>query len=511
MFEVTLKKAVSAAALLVATSSAGAHSLDVMLENLDPSTLGEVSFETSCTEKGQAAFDVGLLLLHHMMYRQSAHAFEAAADADPDCAMAQWGIAMTKFHPLWPGGPTPEETAAGQSAVMRLSGMTPGTDREAAYIDAMLAFYEGGELNFRERLAAWAAKQREVDEAYPDDLDAAAFDALAQMSVAPLGPDAVPVLLEAGKRMDALRETAPRHPAGYHYAIHAYDHPALAEMGLEVARAYDSIAPEVPHALHMPSHIFTRLGLWSESAEWNARSAAAVLDQAHDGVLADHYPHAIDYAVYAHLQAGEVAAAEALLDDLSRHPNLEDTFGSAYATAAAPARVPLETGDWAAAVDLPTEMNSHITWDRYPQAVAMRWFAKGIGAARSGDLTGARTATAGISSLRDVMSERGMDYWVMLSDVQIGAIDAWITLAEGDGDKARALLSKAADQEDAIGKAPVTPGHVLPARELLGDLLLELGDPVGAAGAYHASLAISPNRSRSLTGVATALERQADN
>jgi tetratricopeptide (TPR) repeat protein len=384
--------------------------------------------------------------------------------------------------------------------------MDPGTAREQAYADAVIAFYDGDDLGFRERLANWAAAQRALFDSFPDDLDAAAFDALAQMTVAPRGPDAVPELRDAGQRMDALRERAPRHPGGYHYAIHAYDHPALAEMGLEVAREYDSIAPEVPHALHMPSHIFTRLGLWEESAEWNARSAAAVLDQ-HDGeTIADHYPHAIDYAVYAHLQVGNADAAEDLLEDLAAHPNLQDSFGSAYAVAAAPARVPLETGDWDAAARLSTELNPALTWSRYPQAIGLRWFAVGIGSARSGDLVAARAALDELAALRDVMSERGMNYWVTLGDAQIGAIEAWLALAEGDETRARMLMTAAAEAEDTVGKAPVTPGHVLPARELLGDLLMEIGDHEAAAEAYREALETSPNRARSIMGRDSAME-----
>jgi tetratricopeptide (TPR) repeat protein len=491
-------------AMLLTVGPASAHSLDAMLKDLDPATLGEVNFATSCTAEGHEAFEIGLLLLHHMMYRQSAAAFQAAAEADPNCAMAQWGIAMTKFHPLWPGGPTPEETEAGQAAAAQLAQMDPGTAREAAYVDAVQAFYAGEDLSFRERLAAWASEQRELAAAYPDDLDAAAFDALAQLTMAPLGPDAVPVLRDAGERMDALRTRAPRHPGGYHYAIHAYDHPALAETGLEVARDYDSIAPEVPHALHMPSHIFTRLGLWEESAEWNARSAAAVLSQAGDGILADHYPHAIDYAIYAHLQAGDVSAAQALLDELADHTDIEDTFGSAYASSAAPARILLETGDWAAAAALPTEMSPAITWARYPQAVAMRWFAVGIGAARSGDSDAARAALAELHRLLDTMADRDMRYWIALTEAQIASIGAWVALNEGDTSQARALMTDAVEMEDAVGKSPVTPGHVLPARELLGDLLLELGDNDSAAQAYEASLQVSPNRARSLSGLEAA-------
>jgi tetratricopeptide (TPR) repeat protein len=497
-----LKMTVSAAALILCSTPSLAHSPDTMLEELNAADLGKVSFATSCNLDAQPVFEIGLLLLHHMMYGQSAHAFEAAAEADPDCAMAQWGIAMTNFHPLWPGGPTPEETQAGQAAVARLADLDPGTPREAAYIEAVGAFYAGADKTFRERLAAWAGKQREIDEAFPDDLDAAAFDALAQLTMAPRGPDAVPELSDAGARMDALREQAPLHPAGYHYAIHAYDHPALAERALATARGYDRIAPEVPHALHMPSHIFTRLGRWEEAAAWNARSAAAVLAQSEGGIIADHYPHAIDYAVYAHLQAGDTAAAEALLAEVQTQSSLQNTFGSAYAGAATVARLPLEQDDWSGAAALTADLNPAISWERYPQAVAIRWHAKGLGAARSGDTAAAEVALEHLAELRAVMETRELGYWLALLDAQTKTIEAWAALSQGDEDTAIALMRAAADIEDKAGKAPVTPGHVLPARELLGDMLLETGDKAGAADAYQESLGTSPNRRRSLVGLA---------
>lgn len=502
-FTRTSSVSVSAAALMMLSPPTVAHSPDAVLEGLDPAELGHVEFATSCNDAAQPAFETGLLLLHHMMYRQSARAFETAAEDDPGCAMAQWGIAMTKFHPLWPGGPSPEETEAGRAAVSRLAEMDPATPREAAYIEAVQAFYAAEDATFRERLAAWAAKQRRIDDAYPDDPDAAAFDALAQLTMAPRGPDAVPELADAGARMDALRARAPLHPAGYHYAIHAYDHPALAERAVETARGYDKIAPEVPHALHMPSHIFTRLGLWEDSAAWNARSAAAVLAQTKEGeVIADHYPHAIDYAVYALLQTGDTAAAEALLADVQAQTGLENTFGSAYADAATAARVPLEQDDWAGAAALPAELNPAISWERFPQAVAIRWYAKGLGAARSGDVAAAEDALEQLAELGQVMQARELGYWLALLDAQTKAIEAWMALSRGESETAVRLMRSAADIEDRAGKAPVTPGHVLPARELLGDMLLELGDKAGATEAYQAALTISPNRRRSLDGMA---------
>lgn len=489
------------AALILFSGPSLAQSLDAVLDGLNTAELGEVEFATSCNPTAQPAFEIGLLLLHHMMYRQSASAFEVASKSDPDCAMAQWGIAMTKFHPLWPGGPSPEETEAGRAAIARLAEMDHGTPREAAFIEAAQAFYEGGDKTFRERLVAWSAKQRQIDDAFPDDPEATAFSALAKLTVAPRGPEAVPVLSDAGARMDVLRKMAPLHPASYHYAIHAYDHPALADRAFEIARGYDMLAPEVPHALHMPSHIFTRLGLWQESAAWNARSAAAVLAQSDGEVIADHYPHAMDYAVYAHLQAGDAEAAGVLLAELRAHENLEDSFGSAYAEAAAVARLPLEQDDWTGAAALLVDLNPAISWDRFPQAVAIRCYAKGIGAARAGDLAAAGDALAELAELGEVMEARELGYWLSLLEAQSKSIEAWIALSEGDTDRAVKLMREAADVEDMAGKAPVTPGHVLPARELLGYLLLEVGDAAGATEAYQAVLSVSPNRRRSLAGL----------
>lgn len=486
--------AVSAIALLQNQASAQSETAQ----------LGEVNFETSCTEAGGAAFETGLLLLHHMMYRQSAKAFEQSADADPDCAMAQWGLAMSMFHPLWPGGPTPEETAAGHAAAAKLAKMDPGSAREAAFIKAALAFYEGDDVPYRKRLAAWAKEQRALLNAFPEDHDARAFTSLAQMTVAPRGADAVPDLIEAGERMDALRAEAPRHPGAYHYAIHAYDHPALAERGVDVSRAYVSIAPEVPHALHMPTHIFTRLGLWEESVALNVRSANAVLDQSVGDIIVDHYPHAVDYAVYAHLQLGQADQAVKMLSDMDGHPNLMNTFGTAYAAAAAPARIPLEQGDWAAAARLPSTLHPAVSWDRYPQAAAIRWFAIGIGAARSGEGAIATQALAELAKLGRVMKEREAKYWLALLDAQTKAIEAWLAFGEGDNETATALMREAAETEDKVGKAPVTPGHVLPSRELLGDLLMAVGDTAGAREAYQATLKNAPNRRRSVEGLARA-------
>lgn len=471
------------------------------LASADTSKLGDVTLEISCSADAKPSFETGLLLLHHMMYRDAAVAFNEAATTDPGCAMAQWGIAMTKFHPLWPGGPTSEETADGRAAAAKLENMNAGTPLEESLIQAARAFYEGEGASYRDRLVAWAAAQQEVEAQFPEHDEAIAFGALAQLTVAPRGPAAVPDLIEAGGRMDALRARSPLHPAGYHYAIHAYDHPALAERGLEPARSYLDIAPQNPHALHMPTHIFTRLGLADEAAELNRQSAAAVIAQTGPDVLSGHYIHALDYAIYAELQKGNVAEAERLLAELEGHSNHENVFGTAYAAAAAPSRLPLEQDDWQGAAALPEQMHPAVSWERYPQAVAIRWFAIGIGAARSGDAQTAQNALSQLSALRTVMEERQATYWLALLNAQTNGIEAWLAFANGDIPSAIALMSEAADIEDKVGKAPVTPGHVLPARELLGDLLLAAGDNAGAKVAYLASLDTSPNRLRSLNGL----------
>jgi tetratricopeptide (TPR) repeat protein len=236
----------------------------------------------------------------------------------------------------------------------------------------------------------------------------------------------------------------------------------------------------------------------------NLRSAAAVIAMSGPEVLSGHYIHAMDYAIYAELQMGNVEAANKLLAEMERHTNHQNVFGTAYAAAAAPSRIPLEQGDWAAAANLPTTLHSAVSWERYPQTVAIRWFAIGLGAARSGDAAMAQKALSELASLRSVMEERDIKYWLALLSAQTGAIEAWLALSNGDTDFAIAAMQNAADMEDKVGKAPVTPGHVLPARELLGDLLLETGDKAGAAEAYKTALKTSPNRLRSLQGLALA-------
>ncbi|WP_295317358.1 hypothetical protein [Roseobacter sp.] len=457
-------------------------------------------FETSCSKEADDAFNEGLSLLHNMMYIQAEAEFMKAADADPSCAMAQWGVGMANFHPLWPGAPSEAETERGMAAAAKLAGLQTGTPVEQALAGAVAAFYAPGADSYRARLDAWAQAQIDAGEQNPDDTDTAAFAALARLATAPRGPEGVAVNAQVGDALDALHKSDPEHPGVIHYAIHAYDNPALKERGRLYAEIYDKTAPDAPHALHMPAHIFTRTGDWDRSIDLNSRSARAALEQSGD-VIQSHYAHAVDYLVYGHLQLGEVSKAEALVEEMLAIDNHQVSFGGAYALAAAPVRVALETGDWTQAAGLSPDMHAAIPWDKFPQTVAMNRFARGLGAARSGDTDAARDAVAGLETLKAAMEERGQGYWAKLTGAQILSVQAWIELAEGNTEPALEMQRSAAELEDSIGKSPVTPGHMLPARELLGDMLAELGRQDEAVQAYKTTLTLSPNRARSMAAL----------
>ena len=465
-----------------------------------PSMAVGSDFATSCNEAADKKFNDGLTLLHNMMYIQAEEAFNSAADSDPDCAMAHWGIAMANFHPLWPGTPTAAETRRGTAAVERLVTMQAETSLEDDFVVAAAVFYQPQHVDYRSRLAAWADAQVATARGHPENIDAVALGALAQISVAPRGPGRIEVLAEIGDTLDALHKKDPNHPGVIHYAIHAYDNPPLKDRGKPYAEIYDKTAPSAPHALHMPAHIFTRTGDWERSIDLNRRSAEAALAQSTD-VVQTHYVHAIDYMVYGLLQLGEVDKAQQLVEEMLAIENHQASFGGAYALVAAPVRLLLETDDWAGAAGMPMELHAAIPWDKFPQTVAMFWFSKGLGAARTGDVTSARVAVAELNKLRDTMNEREQGYWAQLSEAQILSVEAWIEIAEGNTDLAIVHQTAAADLEDKIGKSPVSPGHVLPARELLGDMLMELGRVEQAIAAYQTTLSLSPNRARSRTAI----------
>ena len=467
---------------------------------------GKVNFKTSCAPAANERFATGLALLHHMMYEQAEAEFAAAAKADPQCPMARWGIAMSVIHPLWGERPKDAELKRGQEALAAARNLS-ASKREEAYITAIEAFFRNWETTaYGDQLLALEAGLKKLHEAYPEDVDAAAFYALGQLATAPKTDKTFAHQRSAGAMLEKLHQKEPNHPGLFHYIIHAYDNPVLADKALPVARGYDKIAPDVPHALHMPSHIFVRLGHWPDAISWNTRSAAAALRQPVGNATSMHYAHALDYLIYAYLQQGQDKKAREAVEKVRAVSNFQPGFATAYGIAAGPVRYSLERGDWKEAAALPLRSHSTFPWEKYPAAEAITYFARGIGSARSGDPSGAREAIAGLNKLHDQMEQAQESYWAVLADAQRKSIEAWLALSDGDKEKAIRLMEEAADREESVDKHPVTPGAVLPARELLGDMLLQLNKPDKAMVAYEASLKASPNRLNSLYGAAHAAE-----
>lgn len=472
----------------------------------EDSQYGDVSFPVSCETEAQEQFETGLALLHHMMYGQAESHFSSAAQADESCAMAHWGIAMTQLRPLW-APPTDEEFERGRSAVEKAKTLRAPTEREQQYVDAIAAYYETANGASHEKgVQAWEQAQKTLHEAFPDDVDAAAFYALSHLATAPPDDKTYEHQRRAGVLLEDLREDAPKHPGGFHYLIHAYDNPVLSDRAVQVARGYDKLAPDVPHALHMPSHIFVRLGIWDDVIEWNIRSAEAALRHSPAEYTSLHHVHALDYMVYAYLQRGQDEKATDALSDILKVERYQPHPASAYGIAAAQARLPLERRQWEEAAELPLRVHDTYPWDTFPEHEAITYWARGLGAAKSGDLDAARSAVQTLEDFHENTVEKGVDYWATLVEGRTTTVSAWIAFAEGDHDRALRLMREAADLEDSVDKHPITPSEVLPARELLGDMLLALDMPSEALQAYKASLEISPNRFNSLYGAGRAAE-----
>ncbi len=362
------------------------HSKEDHSMTVDADALGKVNFPVSGSSEVQRPFERGLALLHHMMYAQAEKEFTALANMEPTCAMAHWGIAMTQFHPLWPGGPNEEELKKGWAAVQKAKSLNPQTEREQAFIAAVEAFYQDWKIiGHSERIASWEKTQKKVFQENPDDIDAAALYALSHLATAPKSDKGFIHQKEAGALLDKLFTKNPEHPGVLHYTIHAYDNPMLASRAVAAARAYDKISPDVPHALHMPTHIFVRLGIWPDVVSWNIRSAKAALKYPANGSVSHHYPHAIDYLMYAYLQEANDTRAKDLLDEIGGKENYQKTSVAGYALAAIPARYALERRQWAKAAVLDERSPGAFPWEKFPEVEAITYFARGLGAAQSGN------------------------------------------------------------------------------------------------------------------------------
>ena len=506
----TLRYCLVVVAMLTLASAAASAQPDEDHVHAPPEKLGRVHFATSCASAVQPAFERGVALLHSFGYGQASAAFAAVAAQDPKCAMAQWGIAMSHFHIIW--GPAEAEFAAGRDAARKAAALTAGSERERDYVAAINAFYQGDGVAHPTRILAFEQAMARVAERHPEDHEAAIFHALALLGVAYNSPPDKTYARQkqAAEILNRLLPLEPDHPGIAHYLIHSFDYPGLAELALPAARVYAKIAPSSPHALHMPSHIFTRLGLWQESIDSNLASSEAArltVAKTHPGATAFDDLHAMDYLEYAYLQTGRDAPAREIVTRVGSIRSFDvPQFAAAYSLAAIPARYALERRAWQEAAALAVAPPS-FPWDKYPYAEAITHFARAVGAARSGDLETARAAVARLAAVQRLLQgQKGFD-WATQVELQRRAAAGWLAHAEKHDDEAVALLRSAADLEDTTDKHPVTPGSVLPAREQLADLLAELGRPGDALAAYETSLRTSPARFRAFWGAAQAAER----
>jgi hypothetical protein len=468
-----------------------------------PEKLGKVSFPTSCNPKVQPQFERGVALLHSFWFAEGLKAFSAAAEQDPGCGIAYWGIALNRLLNPFNGEAAANFVKEGRAAIDKAQAVGAKTQRERDYIAAAALLYtDVGTKRFTERAIAYEHAMGRLVESYPTDVEAKIFYALALNFAADLNDQTYAKPLKAAQLLEPLLTAYPDHPGVAHFLIHSYDFPALAPKGLAAARRYASIAPSAAHALHMPSHIFTRIGAWEDSIATNRRSE----DTARAEASGDEVLHAVDYQVYAYLQMARDAdakkTAERGLADAARLTLFRPA--GPYGQAAAPARYALERGDWKGAAQLAVKPTKIL------YANAITHFARAIGAARSGDPAAAKADLARLAELRDELVAAKNTYWSGQVGIQWQVATAWTALAEGRSDEALALMRTAADKESATEKAPISPGPILPARELLGDMLLELGQPALALQEYEASQQREPNRFRGWYGAATAAAKSGD-
>ena len=476
-------------------------------------SMGTVVLAPTCGEAATAELRRGLALLHNMTYSEAEQAFRAAADEDTDCGLAYWGMAMTYVHPLWPDVPSEEQLARGWGLLQEARSKGLATPREEAYVSALEAYYrDGADRSEKERLAAYAEAWDRVRTEHPDDPEAALFTALATIATAPPSDSTFRHQLEAGAMAEDVLEAIPDHPGAHHYIIHAFDVPQLAERALPVARSYGAVAPDNSHALHMTSHIFTRRGHWDESIEFNQRAADAAWDAPVNGQVSVHHLHAADYLVYAYLQQGADDEAGAVAEHVAGLSGpVMNHAGTAYALAAIPARMALERHRWADAAALEPRQPSTLPWERYPHIEAITHFARALGQARTGDVEAARASVDRLVALKaEAAALPGAYDWGTQVEVQELAARGAIALAEERTDEAVSLTKDAAALEATTQKNPITPGEVLPAAELLGDMLLELGHHEEALQAYRTVLERSRNRFNALHGAGLAAQRMGD-
>ncbi len=458
-----------------------------------PEKLGTVTFVTSCAPKVSHDFERAVALLHSFAYSAAEKAFRDVIAADPSCAMAHWGVAMSYYHPLW-SPPGPAELEQGEAQVEQAAQLQVGSQRESQFIGAIAAYYRDFDhLPHSARAKNYETAMSVTAKSNPTDIEAQVFYALALIATAPPTDKTHANQKRAASILEPMFRKYPDHPGVAHYLIHDSDSTELAPQGLAAARAYSKIAPSAPHALHMPSHIFTRLGLWDDSIASNTAARAA----AHrDGDVGEEL-HAMDYLVYAYLQRNRQQDAEQVVASLATMNGLgAGDFKIGYAATAMPVRLVMERHAWDTADSL------QVLPDSAPQVAAVIYWARAVSNARAGRPQAADADISRLESCRQKLQAAGNEYWTTQVDVMTHEAQAWQLAASGRAEEALHQLRQAADEEDSVEKLPVTPGPIVPAREQLGDLLLTLNRPRDALREYQAALVDAPGRRGALIGAA---------
>src|SRR2546427_12238182 len=466
--------------------------------------IGQVRFPVSCAAAVQKPFERAVALLHSFWYLEAAKAFTQIAQADPDCAIAYWGLALTNWTQVW-SPPPPPALKRGWEAVEKARAASAKTPRERDFVAAAEAFFKDGDkVDHSTRALAYGRAMEAMAQRYPQDREVMAFYALSLQATADPKDKTYASQKLSAQIAEAIFAAEPDHPGAAHYMIHGYDYPPLAQQGLPAARRYAQFAPSVPHALHMPSHIYVLLGMWPDTVKSNIAAAAAEKSRGNP----DDHMHALDYLVYGYLQQAQDAQAKKVVDearaimaDLAARAYDSGRPTAHFAMAAIEARWAMERGKWTEAAAIDPRPN------RFPHTESMVYFARAVGAARTGNAVRARADVDRLAALKDTMKDA---YWAEQIEIQRRAAAAWTARAEGKADEGFALMRSAVELEASTEKHNITPGPIVTARELLGDMLLEAGQPGPAAQAYEASLRVAPNRFKSLHGAGRAFERAGD-
>jgi hypothetical protein len=480
-----------------------AHTAPVATHHHD-AELGAVHLPIMCTPDAQRQFDHALALFHHMTYPEARQAFERVAATDSRCAMAHWGIAMTLFQPLWPTRPSADDLQRGSNEVRTARELGTGSERERLFVDAAAAFFDdAGAPDYWQRIARWESASESAYNALPGDPEAAVFYALAHLATTP----ATRITREHADRAAAILlrvyERNPSHPGAMHYLVHANDVPGRERELLEITRKYESLAPRNPHALHMPTHIYTRLGDWDGVIRGNLLAADAALEHpagSNGEFVWDEFAHAIEYLVYAYLQKGDYASAGTQLRRLHETKNLQPTFKTAFHLASTQARFALERHAWSEAAALPLREPANLNWDKFTWAEAITVFARGLGSAHLDDLKASRESAERLTELEKSTRAAGEELFARNIRVLNLELNAWIAHVEHRTEESRRLMQEAVELEGATPKHAVTPAPTVPALEFLGDLLLEQGANGEALDAYTRASAAYPHRYNSAAG-----------